>query len=532
MDKQVFNFTIFLLKESAEDFEDCLKEPRSLTSNALKTQYGLDGKIFFSPSNTKAPRWKVYLEELSSETIDIEDNASNKALMLVKVKNRIMGIVFGYGRSFLKEDKIERNFGFKVALNLINPKKMRSINAATIEDMVVNTQRQASYSTSQEEFGLNITNDIMKGVTGEPYDSKYGNHISGKDSLIVSVFMELSELKDKLTLYLEALTNNRYKEIGFDWVDNVCEVRDSILSEALDFDLADAIANKDVAHLHIAPPETTDWERVIGFCFSGIGKKTNERESYDLNIVLQTYMDKLRPDTNIYQKIRRDKLLAMSVDESVFSISSIYAALIYQTTYEGETYILCDGTWYEINSSFFNTVHTFVQNRVSISTIVLPNCPANIKEGDYNRIVADSSQHFCLMDQRMVSVEGGPKKVEACDIFTTNKQFVHIKNKGQSAQLSHLFSQGKVSAQCFVDDEMFRKQVLEIANEKFDTQVFDYKIKPLSQEFEVVYGIIDSKTGSLNERLPFFSLVNLMLTAIELERMHFKYSVCIIKRLG
>jgi integrase len=119
--------------------------------------------------------------------------------------------------------------------------------------------------------------------------------------------------------------------------------------EALDFDLADAIANKDVAHLHIAPPETTDWERVIGFCFSGIGKKTNERESYDLNIVLQTYMDKLRPDTNIYQKIRRDKLLAMSVDESVFSISSIYAALIYQTTYEGETYILCDGTWYEIN---------------------------------------------------------------------------------------------------------------------------------------------------------------------------------------
>lgn len=173
-----------------------------------------------------------------------------------------------------------------------------------------------------------------------------------------------------------------------------------------------------------------------------------------------------------------------------------------------------------------------MQNRVSISTIVLPNCPANIKEGDYNRIVADSSQHFCLMDQRMVSVEGGPKKVEACDIFTTNKQFVHIKNKGQSAQLSHLFSQGKVSAQCFVDDEMFRKQVLEIANEKFDTQVFDYKIKPLSQEFEVVYGIIDSKTGSLNERLPFFSLVNLMLTAIELERMHFKYSVCIIKRLG
>ena len=106
MDKQIFNFTIFLLKDSVDDFDDCLKEPRKLIRNTLKHQYGLDGKIFFSPSNTKAPRWKAYLEELSSEAIDIEDNASNKALMLVKVKNRIMGIVFGYGRSFLKEDKI------------------------------------------------------------------------------------------------------------------------------------------------------------------------------------------------------------------------------------------------------------------------------------------------------------------------------------------------------------------------------------------------------------------------------------------
>lgn len=109
-----------------------------------------------------------------------------------------MAIVFGYGRSFLKEECIERNFGLKVALNIINPNKMRSINAATIEDMVVTTQRQASYSTTQDEFGLNVTNDIMKGLTGEPYDAIYGNHISGKDSLVVSVFMEIAELKEKL----------------------------------------------------------------------------------------------------------------------------------------------------------------------------------------------------------------------------------------------------------------------------------------------------------------------------------------------
>lgn len=72
-----------------------------------------------------------------------------------------MAIVFGYGRAFLAEEHIERNFGLRVALNTINPDKMRSVNASTIEDMVVNTQRQASYKTSQEEFGINTTNDII-----------------------------------------------------------------------------------------------------------------------------------------------------------------------------------------------------------------------------------------------------------------------------------------------------------------------------------------------------------------------------------
>lgn len=530
LDKQIFNLTIFLLKDYLKDFGDCLKNPQGLATVKIKPQYGLNGEIYFSECNTKPPRWKAYLEELSTERINIDDNASNKALILVKVQSRIMAIVFGYGRAFLKEECIERNFGFKVALNTIDPKKMRSINAATIEDMVVNTQRQASYSTSQDEFGLNITNDIMKGVTGEPYDKIYGNHISGKDSLVVSVFMELSELKDKLTLYFNAFTQDRYKNIGFDWVDNVCEVRDTVLSESLDFELADAIEKRLIEHLHIAPPETTDWERVIGFCFSGIGQKSEVRDSYHPNLDLSEYIDRIRPGTNVYQKIKRDRLLAMTVDEVVFPISSIYAALIFQTEFEGSTYILCSGNWYEINISFYNTVHEFVRRRIPLASFSLPYCPSEMKEGEYNQFVANGNPNYCLMDQKLVSVESGPKKIEACDIFTVDKQLIHVKNKGQSSQLSHLFSQGKVSAQCFISDENYRKQVSDIAEKEYGKQIFNYRDKPQSNEYEVVYAIIDDKDSSLNKKLPFFSLVNLMLTAIELERMHFKYSVCLVKR--
>lgn len=114
-----------------------MKSPDNLSSSKLKATFGMDGIIYYCDSKKKPPRWKPYLDQWATDNIDISDNASNKAIMLVKVQNRIMAVVFGYGRSFLKEECIERNFGFKVALNTINPNKMRSVNAATIEDWLL-----------------------------------------------------------------------------------------------------------------------------------------------------------------------------------------------------------------------------------------------------------------------------------------------------------------------------------------------------------------------------------------------------------
>ena len=82
-----------------------------------------------------------------------------------------------------------------------------------------------------------------------------------------------------------------------------------------------------------------------------------------------------------------------------------------------------------------------------------------------------------------------------------------------------------------MSDLNFRKQVSDIATQKFGSQVFNYNQKPQSNEFEVVYAIIDTKVSSIEEKLPFFSKVNLMLTAQELDRMHFKYSVCFIQKV-
>lgn len=42
--------------------------------------------------------------------------------------------------------------------------------------------------------------------------------------------------------------------------------------------------------------------------------------------------------------------------------------------------------------------------------------------------------------------------------------------------------------------------------------------------------LYQKNVGPIEENLPFFSLVNLMIAVQELDRMHFKYSVKMIKK--
>ena len=100
----------------------------------------------------------------------------------------------------------------------------------------------------------------------------------------------------------------------------------------------------------------------------------------------------------------------MNVEGTSFAICSIYSALVFQTEYEGQNYILCAGTWYQVETSFFNQVNNFIRTRVTISDIVLPNCPKDKHEGDYNEQVASADANSCSHRPNISSVISGYKQ--------------------------------------------------------------------------------------------------------------------------
>jgi len=485
-------------------------------SVGIKEKYGIDGKIFYPSTQTTTPKWKDDVVELANGDVDVGDNSSNRAVLICNINDSTLALTFGYGRSLLKEEDIERNFGLKVALSVIDPQRIKSVNTATFEDMVVTTQFQASEHTSQDEFGLDTVSNIFRGVVGIPNDEKYGRTLAGKDMLKASVAMTISELAEKLQLYLEAFKSENYKNNEFGWIDNINEVKDGLLIDELNASLLEHLERKETDFITISPPDTVDWENTLGLSISGAGKELKEpRDSVDIDL----YLDSAK-NLSI-EKLKRDKLMICNSEDSMYAASSVFNALVASIELDEKKYILCMGSWYVIFNGFYEKVTAFVDS-IERKDGLLPECTFDT-EGDYNTFVAQNDKRYCLMDKKLYKVENATSGIEACDLFSLGKQFIHVKMETRSSLLSDLFAQGRVSYQSFISDRAFAEKVKADINESFGEVIIDDASK-----YEVVYAIITKKKGTLSRIIPFFSAVTLMQTAKLMNMMNVACSVCVV----
>jgi len=135
-------------------------------------RWNLDGSAFVRPFIAQPP--------------DGLKTASASGLLALKASDRFFAVTFGYGQSLLDLDKIERQFGLKVCLNRIDPVQMRSMDTKTYEDVVVAKRTQVSENSNIPAFGIDVTSDILRAVTGTPHNQEFAKTLSGSDSLVVN----------------------------------------------------------------------------------------------------------------------------------------------------------------------------------------------------------------------------------------------------------------------------------------------------------------------------------------------------------
>lgn len=119
-------------------------------------------------------------------------------------------------------------------------------------------------------------------------------------------------------------------------------------------------------------------------------------------------------------------------------------------------FFLMDGDWFEIGADYVRASRDAISRLFPATpTISLPpwSLTERRTEYDYNCYVEAWSrgQYLCLDTDRSVRDPLGARSpLEICDLLGPGNELIHVKRAEGSVPLSHLFSQGLVSAQSLI----------------------------------------------------------------------------------
>jgi len=211
----------------------------------------------------------------------------------------------------------------------------------------------------------------------------------------------------------------------------------------------------------------------------------------------------------------------------------IYDCLVWETAIGDRRFVLLDGLWFEIAQHYAATVSAYVAS-ITSDEIDLPDSPEGQSEGQYNTAVAaEDAENFALLDREPFVPTEATTQIEFCDLFSAAGHLIHVKKRTSSGTLSHLFSQGSISADLFLQDEGLRTTVRQRLTElgKPAQAALVPPDRPNSPEYEVVYAVIAPPVhGIWPPSLPFFSSVNLMHHAKRVQNLGFKVSLQYIRQ--
>jgi uncharacterized protein (TIGR04141 family) len=190
---------------------------------------------------------------------------------------------------------------------------------------------------------------------------------------------------------------------------------------------------------------------------------------------------------------------------------------VFEVVWKKQRYVLTLNKWYRVDVKYAARVDAQVaQLPVIKSPGFLPKIRAGMSEGAYNEGAAKSKK-MALMDKQNVRPAGPTSAVEVCDLFSKQREFIHVKRHTRSATLSHLLAQGTVSARLFLDDQGYRQTFRDTLPPSFRGLVAPGRIDP--GKHTVVYAITAPPATKIPDGLPFFTKVNLLFHCRGIQRM-------------
>jgi uncharacterized protein (TIGR04141 family) len=397
------------------------------------------------------------------------------------------------------------------------------MDSKVYDDLVVSTRKQLSRSGAVANFELDVGRALLRGVTGDANDGEIFKRLTGASALRLTTEHSFSQLDEILDEVVSAYEDTAY-QANFGWIDNVREV-DEERAEELDGLLETALTQADSGGAYLAPADVVDWREIDAFNYTG---ESSGIEYEELSLAAYVAIQNRRGTPLDIDHLKRHKVRVRSGGDPNWRDEwSVYDCIVWETDHNGRKYVIFDGSWFAVEPQYASRVLSYVAS-ISVDPSGLPDAVLGEDEGTYNASVEAGDPSYALMDRVLFTPTGGGSQIEFCDLLSSGRQLVHVKKRSGSATLSHLFAQGSVAAELFLQDPALRTAVnenLTTAGKAAHAALIPAN-RPVPSDFEVVYAVLAKPCrGMWPPGLPFFSAVNLMHHASRVQNLGFRVSI-------
>ena len=508
--------SVYLIREGVGDYALALRSPNALDSYELSDTAGIDGRLYVQPGALRTPTWLGFLQSLVGDDLPAYANEHVSAVLFVAHEGRTYALTFGFGRFLLDPDATEPEFGLRVAAGLVNPEQINAVDSRVLEATRIQVRRQASRGTTTQAIGLDMAREMLRALSGHVLDETLGTRVTGSESLGLSGRVDAGSLISRLDLFHSTYANQAYRR-RFPHIDRWQPVTDRTQIDRLDEQLAEAVRRRD-ARLDLGVPEIVDW-KAAGFRYS-------PEPAAVLHALpsLEDYLANREQPT--VQNLRGDRLILVGSDsEAGERIWSIYKALEWEVQDGEKVFVLAEGKWWLVDSDYLAGIDARI-GLINSDPIDVPFADPREWERDYSERVAAWRPGRFLLDRKLAKFEDESGTIEYCDVFTGDRQFMHLKPDKGSSALSHLFAQGLVAADLFRHSPPFRAAL----RDGFLASVPELAAKipvdrPAPQDFEVVFLVVTDDRPWTAAALPVFSRIHLARMADSIERLDYRLRV-------
>jgi uncharacterized protein (TIGR04141 family) len=511
------HLSIYLLKPHVTGLGDCIREEAEYETLTLPENLSERLTFVVRPNQTHPPNWLKFFPGSVQEDLQNLFTASVGAVLFVRSTDRLFAVCFGTGRHLLRRDAFVRSFGLRAALALVLPDTLKSVDVSTYENFAKYRRVNTSRGTTIASFDIEGQLDLLRGVVGRCSRLAIAEQIGGRDPCTLWTRISTTQLPKLCGILLRASESKRVEK-RFPLISNVAVVRDPTEIGRLDAALQAELGTNRVHDVSLAPPEIVDWDNVDSFRIDHANAPAPS-----LHLQFDDIRSALNPEPITIDGLRKLHIAALRPDgNTALQEWTAYECMVteYSDPNNANTrHILMAGDWYAVATSFVQEVEQALQAIPTHTRRHLPSAQVTEKEKEYNsRVVQSEPTALELLDASNISYGGGRSRIEVCDFISDQGVLYHIKDYHGSATLSHLFSQGTVSARLLLESD-FRGEVRAKFGNVVQHVIQQGAFDPTNHE--IVYGIICEATRQIPTGLPFFSKVRLCESFRELRRMGF-----------